>query len=138
MATDESLRRRLHLLTQRAPHYPLEAYLFVQQAVALTQRRAAHAGGARHVTGQELLEGIRLLALEEFGPFARIVFHEWGITTTRDFGQIVFHMIEQHLLGARKSDSLADFEPGYDFAATFEHPFLPSGQAPTLPCLDRP
>jgi len=141
MKLDDEFHHRILDLCRRDPRYAPAAYAFVQQAVAATQRRLARegrAGAARHITGGELLEGIRELALQEFGPFAKVVFAEWGVTSTRDFGQLVFLMIEHHLLGARDSDSPADFEPGYDFAAAFEHPFLPTGQAPPLPCLDRP
>lgn len=141
MATDDALWRRLTALSQRHPHYPPAAFLFVQRAVVFTHRRVArakHPAGSRHVTGPELLDGIRRLALEEFGPFARLVFNDWGITATRDFGRLVFLMVEAGVLGASKHDALADFDDGYDFATAFEQPFQPTGSAAPLPCLDRP
>ena len=76
-----------------------------------------------HVSGQELLEGIRDYALELFGPMARTVLEYWGIKNTRDFGEIVFNMIDAGLLGKAEQDSREDFENVYDFKAVFDKGF---------------
>jgi len=43
----------------------------------------------------------------------------WGINNTRDFGNIVFNMIEHKLLSRNEKDSLADFNAVYDFDEAF-------------------
>jgi uncharacterized repeat protein (TIGR04138 family) len=87
-----------------------------------------------HVTGQELLEGIRDLALNQFGPLAKTVFDHWGVKRCEDFGEIVFNMVEVGLLGKTEKDSRADFAGGYDFDEAFVKPFLPKAkQTPRAP-----
>ena len=47
----------------------------------------------RHLTGQQLCEAIRQYALEQYGYMAQDVLQSWGITSTGDFGEIVFNVI---------------------------------------------
>ena len=79
----------------------------------------------KHVTPQELLTGIRTHALEEFGPMAMTVLEEWGVRSCRDFGEIVFNMVNIGLLKKTERDQITDFDQGYDFAEAFRKPFLP-------------
>lgn len=111
----------------RDQRYAREGYQFLREALDFTQKRATKSGklAPRHVTGQELLEGIREYALEQFGPMVIIVFEEWGIRRGEDFGQLVFIMIEHKLLGKTDQDNLDDFRGGYDFDDAFRKPFLP-------------
>src|SRR5262249_23199933 len=67
-----------------------------------------------HVSGQELLAGIRDLALREFGFMARTVFHMWGIQRTDDFGDIVFNLVEAGLMNKTDEDTRQDFHDVYD------------------------
>lgn len=124
------------------PRYQRDAYLFVREALDYTQkisdkeqRSSTKVVGRqppteKHVTGRELLEGIRQLALSPagFGPMAITVFEEWGITDCRDFGNIVFNMVEARLLRKTETDSHADFADGYSFADAFRKPFLPAAK----------
>lgn len=98
------------------PRYKWEAYSFVLTALGYTQGKMEE---SRHVTGQELLEGIREYALEEYGVMARTVFDHWGIHSTEDFGNIVFNMVNAGLLGKTEEDSIEDFKGGYDFKEAF-------------------
>lgn len=93
-----------------------QAYAFVREALDYTVSRMKNPG---HITGAELLEGIRGLAREKFGRLTNLVFAQWGVTTTRDFGEIVFHLVDAGILSKRDSDSLADFENVYDFNDAF-------------------
>ena len=77
----------------------------------------------RHVNGGELLDGIRDLALNRFGPMAKTVFQQWGVERTEDFGEIVFQLVEQGLLGKTEADKRSDFARGYDFDDTFVRDF---------------
>jgi len=109
-----------------------DAYLFVRDALDLTKRQvhkeSREGGEEKHVTGQELLEGIRQFGLKEFGPMAATVFDEWGVRSCRDFGDIVFNMVEIRLLAKTKRDTRDDFQNGYDFTDAFRKPFWPQGK----------
>ena len=83
-------------------------------------------GKIRHVSGQELLAGIRSYALEQFGPMTLTVLNEWGVRRSEDFGELVFNMVENHLLAKTKKDSREDFKDGYDFDEAFRQPFVPA------------
>jgi uncharacterized repeat protein (TIGR04138 family) len=129
----------LDLIIQKDPRYHREAYLFVREALDHTQKMvnkttksesratadAPAEGRVRHVTGQELLAGIRSYALDQFGPMTLTVLNEWGVRRCEDFGEIVFNMVENLLLAKTKKDSREDFKGGYDFDEAFRQPFLP-------------
>jgi uncharacterized repeat protein (TIGR04138 family) len=110
-------------VVRRDPRYAYEAYEFVFEALGHTQRmlgRVPRPGATEpephhHVSGQELLQGIRDLALRQFGLMARTVFHLWGIHCTGDFGEIVFNLVESKLMSKTADDSLDDFRDGFDF-----------------------
>ncbi len=98
--------------------YKPDSYEFVLQALSFTQKEFKKDG---HVSGQELLEGIRKFTLDQYGPMARTVLRHWGITRTSDFGNIVFNMIEDKLLAKTENDSHGDFDEVYDFETAFKH-----------------
>jgi uncharacterized repeat protein (TIGR04138 family) len=107
-------------VAQKHGRYKPNAYRFTVDAVHYT---VENAGQERHVTGVELLEGIRCLALERFGPMAKTVFEQWGVARTEDFGEIVFQLVEEGLLGKTEQDQLSDFARGYDFDEAFVRDF---------------
>ena len=114
--------------------YHRDAYIFVREALDHTQKIAnrskktpAHIA-PRHVSGQELLGGIRDFALQQFGPMALTLLNEWGVTRCEDFGELVFNMVENRLLGKTDEDTRDDFKGGYDFVAAFKQPFLPASK----------
>ena len=108
--------------------YRREAYLFVREALDFTQKIVAESNKdqVRHVTGQELLEGIRQFALQQFGPMAMLVLNEWGVKICEDFGEIVFNMVESGMLAKTEKDSREDFRGGYDFYEALRQPFTPT------------
>jgi len=108
--------------------YHRDAYAFLKEALEYTQRTLKRPVGekTRHITGQELLEGIREYALKEYGPMALTVLSEWGIRRSEDFGEIVFNMVEHGILSNTENDSRKDFQDGYDFEKAFRSPFRPS------------
>ena len=103
--------------------YTAEAYFFIRDALDHTVRQLET---PRHISGQELLGGIRKYALGEYGPVTKRVLCEWGITECIDFGHLVFNLVNAGLLGKTDEDSIADFSGGYDFAEAFLKPFRPS------------
>ena len=104
-----------------------EAYLFVLESLDFTTKMLSKPafGPERHITGAELLEGIRKFALKEYGPVVMTVLNSWGIQRGADFGQIVFNMVNKKILGKTESDSVHDFENIFDFEVTFKKPFEP-------------
>lgn len=76
-----------------------------------------------HISGPELLEGIREYALEEFGLMARTVFHCWSIHTTEDFGRVVFNLIERGEMSKTDGDQLSDFHDVYDFEEALDNQY---------------
>jgi len=74
----------------------------------------------RHVTGQQLCLGLRDLAIERWGWMARVVLAHWGVHSTRDFGRIVFALVENQILSKQPTDSIHDFDRGYDFRDAFD------------------
>ena len=107
-----------------------DAYLFMREALDFTQKIVGreNQGKVRHVTGQELLDGLRQYALQQFGPMTTTVFDEWGIRNCQNFGEIVFNMVEIGLLARTEKDSRDDFQNGYDFADAFRKPFWPESK----------
>jgi len=107
-------------IAQKHGRYKANAYRFTLEAVHHTVDRLHE---PRHVNGGELLDGIRDLALNRFGPMAKTVFQQWGVERTEDFGEIVFQLVEQGLLGKTEADQRSDFARGYDFDEAFVRNF---------------
>jgi len=110
--------------------YQRDAYLFLKEALDHTQKMVSkeNRGISRHVTPQELLNGIREFALAQFGPMTITVLEEWGVKKCGDFGDLVFNMIEAGLLKKTDKDSREDFQTGYDFVDAFAKPFWPASK----------
>jgi len=120
--------------------YHRDAYLFLRDALDFTtkQQKKIKGTGVRHVTGPELLDGVRLYALKEFGPMVVTVFDSWGIHSCEDFGHMVFNLINAGIFGKTERDSIEDFKNVYDFEEVFVKPFAPTkpltrNLPPTLP-----
>ncbi len=100
--------------------YKPEAYGFVLESLDFTVTQLKQ---PRHISGQELLEGIREYALKQYGPMARTVFEHWGVRETLDFGKIVFELVDVGLLRKREEDAIDDFKSVYDFEKAFDRKF---------------
>ena len=122
---------KLEQILARDNRYSREAYVFVREALDFTQKliQRENPGALRHVTGQELLEGIRQFALQQFGPMTTTVFEEWGIKRCSDFGEIVFNMVEVSALSKTEKDQREDFQSGYDFTDAFQKPYWPKSRS---------
>lgn len=109
----------------RNTRYPLEAFVFVQRGLEFTVRRLHGAPDERtettshHVTGHDLCTGLRDYAIQEYGLLARMVLRRWNITSSEDFGQIVFAMVDAKLLAKTDEDSIEDFRDIFDFEHAF-------------------
>jgi uncharacterized repeat protein (TIGR04138 family) len=117
-------------IVQRDPRYGAEAYDFVFEALDFTLKRRG--GAAKHVTGSEIMESVRQVALEQFGFLARSVLAQWGVHRTDDFGEIVFNLIEADLLQKTANDRREDFNALYDFEEVFDQAFSQTLQSVQL------
>lgn len=121
------------LICKEDPRFDRRAYDFVRQGLdhavkELRKRDAVRAEKSQHVSGPELLEGLKVYALDQFGPLALTVLHAWGIRRCRDFGDIVFNLIEYQVFAKTENDRPEDFADVYDFKDAFVKPFLPAGR----------
>lgn len=113
--------------------YDRKAYDFVrlgldQTVKNLRKRDAERTEKSRHVTGPELLEGLRAYALDQFGPLAKTVLNAWGVSSCRDIGNIVFNLIDYNVFSKTENDRREDFADIYDFDEAFVKPFQPARQ----------
>ena len=104
---EPDFEQALNAMLESDGRYHRDAYLFVREGLEYTQKHLAkdEHGKVRHVSGQELLGGLRGHAIEQFGPLALLVLEEWGVRRCEDFGEIVFNMIEHRLLARTEEDS---------------------------------
>ncbi len=112
--------------------YSYEAYEFVFQALEYTQKMLGRtmdqstvdpSEPRHHVTCRQLLDGARELAIREFGLMARVVLRQWGITSTDDFGEIVFNLIESQLMSKTDEDARTDFRGVFDLDESLSQGF---------------
>ena len=134
MMQDRDFAAVIKDICKKDSRYDRDAYFFVRESLDFTSKmlNKPREGAARHITGAELLEGIRSYALQEFGPLALTVLHSWGVKNTLDFGEIVFSLVETGKLGKTSEDKREDFANGYDFLEVFSKPFLPMSVQPPV------
>lgn len=121
----------VELICKEDNRFDRKAYTFVRQALDSTvkdlkKKQPDRTSKSQHVTGAELLEGIRGYALEQYGPLAKTVLNSWGITRCRDFGDIVFNLIEYNVFSKTENDRREDFADIYEFDEAFVQPFAPA------------
>lgn len=87
----------------------------------LGRDRMSHDTG--HVSGPELLIGVKELAQKNYGLMARCVLASWGIYCTGDIGKMVFELIECGDMRRTPDDSLEDFIDVYDFEQAFDREY---------------
>ena len=119
------------LICKEDPRFDRRAYDFVRLGLdhtvkELRKKDAVRAEKSRHVTGPELLEGLKTYALEQFGPLAKTVLNTWGIRRCRDFGDIVFNLIEYNVFSKTDNDRREDFSDIFEFDDAFVKPFQPA------------
>jgi uncharacterized repeat protein (TIGR04138 family) len=106
-----------------------DAYQFLSAALRHSQRmlgrvpRQEDDEDEAHVSGGELLDGVRDLAQRQFGLLAPTVFRHWGIQCTEDFGRMVFELIDRGEMKQTENDHLSDFIDVYDFDNEFDRDY---------------
>lgn len=109
--------------------HPRHAYGFLFEALHFTQKRLGRDGSGEptdadesaHISGQELLDGVREYAREQFGPMAMTVFRSWGIGSTNDIGHMVYELIDRGEMRKTDRDDLRDFYDYYEFDDAFSN-----------------
>jgi len=132
--TITTTQQRLAALAAQDRRYPVEAYHFVFEALDFvidrqdrqSRRSGEKAAPDRHVSVQQLLDGLREYALDQFGPLARLVLERWNVYRTEDFGEIVFSLVEHRLLNKQDGDRKGDFRNGFNFREAFDKAWRPS------------
>lgn len=124
----QDIWKKIQKIVEKDCRFSVESYQFIFEALDFTAYKLGKKYNSsleeeRHVTGQELSEGIKQFALAKFGFMARIVFEQWGITKSEDFGEIVFNLVESGLMGKTKTDSIDDFKNLFDFHEEFDKKF---------------
>jgi uncharacterized repeat protein (TIGR04138 family) len=128
---DADFPRIVALICKEDTRFDRKAYDFVRLGLDHTvkeirKKDSSRAGKTRHVTGPELLDGLKVYALEQFGPLTKTVLNSWGIRRCKDFGDIVFNLIEYNAFSKTENDKREDFKDLYDFDEVFVKPFLPT------------
>ncbi len=100
--------------------YSEGVYEFVMQALSYTQKKYKK---SHHVTAEELLVGIKELLTSTFGPMTLTVLQYWGISSTEDFGNVVFNLVEDKILSRAEDDEFDKFKDVYDFETTFKNDY---------------
>jgi uncharacterized repeat protein (TIGR04138 family) len=113
----QELSSIIETISDKDLRYHEDAYFFVMEALSFTQRKYSR---VRHVSGVELLEGIKDLLLDKFGPLTLAVLKHWGIKSTVDFGHIVFNLVENRVLSKTEEDNIESFRNGYNFEEVFD------------------
>lgn len=120
--------------------YHLDAYMFVQQALVFAEFEL-DVGRPRpygvegefepdevseqsHLTGQQLCEACRQYAQEMYGLMAKVVLKSWNVTSTRDFGELVYNLIEIGEMTKSDTDRREDFDDVYDFEEVFQRSYV--------------
>ena len=120
MAQVEFADEILQQLQERDPRYDARAYLLVLAALNLVMERLSE---RRHISGRELVLGVRDVAIDRFGLMARPVLSYWGMHDTEDVGRIVFALVDCGVLVKQEGDRIEDFRNVYDFREVFEEAY---------------
>jgi len=115
------MKKNLEQIAREDNRFSLPAIRFVYEGLGHAAKKITVK--PQHVSGQDLCEGLRKLALEKWGRMAMVVLNTWGIKTTRDFGEIVWLMIRYNWMSAAETDSIDDFNNVYDFKTVFKDQF---------------
>ena len=131
MQQDPDFAEIVGLICNEDTRFDRKAYDFIRLGLdhtvkELKSKETSKASRSRHVSGPELLEGLRVYALEQFGPLTKTVLESWGIRRCSDFGDIVFNLIEYNVFSKTENDRREDFSDLYTFEDAFVKPFLPA------------
>src|SRR3954469_13916186 len=96
----------------REPRFDEQAYLFVLSALEMCQ---ANLTVRRHITGVELANACRELALDRYRLIERVVLEHWGISATAGDGDIGFTLVDLGFFLSQPQDTRDEFADVFDF-----------------------
>ena len=105
--------------------YAPDSYDFARKALDFTTERMNKSEDSPHLSAREFYMGACAYALEEYGPLAADVMEFWGVSSSRDFGNIVYHLIEAGIFGKQKDDSPEQFNDLPCPAELLGAPYMP-------------
>ncbi len=115
------MKKNLEQIAAEDGRFSPAAIRFVYEGLGYTAKNVATE--PKHVSGQTLCEGLKKLAIEKWGRLALLVLTNWGIKSTRDFGEIVYLMIKNEWMSAQPTDSIDDFDDVFNFKRVFKEQF---------------
>jgi uncharacterized repeat protein (TIGR04138 family) len=115
------MKKSLESIANEDSRYSPQALKFVLEGLDYTAKNITTE--RRHVSGQILCQGLKEMAVERWGRLAMLVLNTWNIKNTRDFGEIVYSLIEHKWMSAQPTDSIDDFNDVYDFKTAFKDQF---------------
>lgn len=132
-------------LLKEDPRYKYEAYQFIRESLQYAHEQMPELSKAatgetfgrarpKHITGQQLCEACRQYAIDQYGYLAQLVLESWGVTSTSDFGEIVYNLIRIEQMRKSDSDRREDFDEVYTFEGAFEPVFHLAKSVDDLSC----
>ena len=115
------MKKNFEQIAKEDSRFNPSAIKFVYEGLSFTVKKITVE--PRHISGQTLCEGLRKLAIEKWGRMSMLVLSNWGIKTTRDFGEIVYLMIRNKWMSAAETDTIDDFDDVYEFQTVFKDQF---------------
>jgi uncharacterized repeat protein (TIGR04138 family) len=115
------MKQKLEQIAKEDGRYSPQAFGFVYEGLGHTIGTVCEE--PEHVSGEALCKGLKKLALQKWGRLAKLVLNTWGVNNTRDFGEIVYLMIQHKWMSAQPNDSVDDFNDVYDFDVVFKEQF---------------
>ena len=117
------MKKRLETIAAQDGRYDIRAFRFVYDGLGHTLKHLV--SKPQHVSGQILCEGLQELALKKWGRLSKLVLNSWNVRTTRDFGEIIYALIENKWMSAQPTDSIEDFNDIYSFQSIFKDQYQP-------------
>ncbi|MCO6456686.1 MAG: hypothetical protein J5I93_15415 [Pirellulaceae bacterium] len=114
---EQSAQRRLQAAID-AHQYAADAWYFVLQVIPLTSDPTRK---SNHVSAADFCWMLHDHALDRFGPRAAETLSGWGVRSTRDFGRIVYGLIDAGLILRSDEDRIEQFDDVFEFDQAFQH-----------------
>lgn len=122
MSCSGDTARQIREIVAHDPRFRPEAYFFTLESLTYALEKNRKEGQFGHIDGRQLLLHLKDHAEEQFGFLGTVVFHEWGLKSTADFGDIVFNLADARLLSKQETDTKDDFADVFEFSV-FEDEF---------------
>lgn len=96
--------------------YPAEAFFLMMNALQTPMQSTFV---QTHSDAEQLCHRLRTEALRAYGSNAQKQLADWGIRSTKDFGVIIYTLIDKGLAQKSEQDSIEQFDNVFDFDEAF-------------------